>query len=222
MEFLFINNNKKILKHRCFAVKLAKSLKASFLQKTSGCFWKYLMNSLFIAYGEWWMVSLCGTYLIACVLFLSISFLFLFFWGCYYLLGYWSKFVNTQLANIGPQDIRRTSPSNVPRASPKDLIWPSLGRPNLTYMGRPNLSFKYLVATYMWYKLVLQYFLGGQNSNLKIEGKINLLVTFIKRFVTQSKLSVVFTKALLFPHKTAYFSNNSHNTYKNGNSKRWN
>ena len=46
--------------------------------------------------------------------------------------------------------------------------------------------------------------------------------TFIQRFVTQSKLSVVFTKALLFSHKTAYFLNNSHNTYKNGNSKRWN
>ena len=51
--------------------------------------------------------------------------------------------------------------------------------------------------------------------NLEIEGKISLLVTFIQRFVTQSKLSLIFTKTLLFPHKTAYFSNNSHNVYKN-------
>ena len=50
--------------------------------------------------------------------------------------------------------------------------------------------------------------------NLEIEGKISLVVTFKQRFFTQSKLSLKFTK-LLFPHKTAYFSNNSHNTYKN-------
>ena len=62
---------------------------------------------------------------------------------------------------------------------------------------------------------------GGKNLNLEIEGKISLLVVFIQRFVTQSKLSLIFTKTLLFPHKTAYFSNNSHNAYKNadGNSK---
>ena len=56
--------------------------------------------------------------------------------------------------------------------------------------------------------------------NLETEGKIKLLVTFIQWFVTQSKLSLIFTKALLFPHKTVYFSNNSHNAYKNadGNS----
>ena len=42
---------KKRLQHRCFSVKFAKSLRASFLQNTSGgCFWKYLINSLFIAY----------------------------------------------------------------------------------------------------------------------------------------------------------------------------
>ena len=42
--------------------------------------------------------------------------------------------------------------------------------------------------------------------NLEIEGKLSLLVTFIQR---------------LFPHKVAYFSNNSHNAYNNadGNSK---
>ena len=42
---------KKRLQNRCFSVKFAKLLRASFLQNTSGgCFWKYLMNSLFIAY----------------------------------------------------------------------------------------------------------------------------------------------------------------------------
>ena len=57
--------------------------------------------------------------------------------------------------------------------------------------------------------------------NLETEGKINLLVTFIQRFVTQSKLSLIFTKTLLFPHKTAHFLNLLHDTYKNvdGNSK---
>ena len=57
--------------------------------------------------------------------------------------------------------------------------------------------------------------------NLENEGKISLLVTFIQRFVTQSKLSLMFTKTLLFTHKTTYFFNNSHDPYKNedGNSK---
>ena len=59
------------------------------------------------------------------------------------------------------------------------------------------------------------------NINLEIKGKISLLVTFIHRFVTQSKLSLIFTKTQLFPHKTTYYSNNSHDAYKNadGNSK---
>ena len=35
----------------------------------------------------------------------------------------------TELANIGPQDVSKTSPSNVPRTFPKDPIWPSWGRP---------------------------------------------------------------------------------------------
>ena len=43
----------------------------------------------------------------------------------------------TDLANIGPQDVSKTSPSNVPRAFPKDPIWPSWRRPNLTFKGRP-------------------------------------------------------------------------------------
>ena len=51
--------------------------------------------------------------------------------------------------------------------------------------------------------------------NLEIEGKISLLVTFIQRFVTQSKLSLIFTKTLLLSQKAAYFSNNSHNADKN-------
>ena len=63
------------------------------------------------------------------------------------------------------------------------------------------------------FTLLLQ---GGLNLNLETEGKISLLVTFIQRFVKQSKLSIVFIKTLLFPHKTAYFSNNSHDAYKNG------
>ena len=34
----------------------------------------------------------------------------------------------TQLANIGPCDVPRSSPSNVPWTFPKDPIWPSRGR----------------------------------------------------------------------------------------------
>ena len=41
--------------------------------------------------------------------------------------------------------------------------------------------------------------------NLESEDKMSLLVTFIQRFVTQSKLSQIFTKTLLFPHTTTYF-----------------
>ena len=51
--------------------------------------------------------------------------------------------------------------------------------------------------------------------NLEIEGKISLVVAFKQRCFTQSKLSLKFTKLLLFPHKTAYFSNNSDNAYEN-------
>ena len=49
-------------------------------------------------------------------------------------------FVFTQPANIGPQDVPRTSSSNVPRASPKDSISPSQGSLELTSRGRPNLT----------------------------------------------------------------------------------
>ena len=61
--------------------------------------------------------------------------------------------------------------------------------------------------------------------NLSTEGKISLLIAFIQRFVTQSKLSL---KNAIFLHKTDYFSNNGNDAYKNadGNSKfqiiKWN
>ena len=51
--------------------------------------------------------------------------------------------------------------------------------------------------------------------NPETEGKISLLVTFIQRFFTESKLSLIFTKTPYFQHKTTCFSNNSHNAYKN-------
>ena len=56
--------------------------------------------------------------------------------------------------------------------------------------------------------------------SLETEGKISLLVPFMERFVTQSKLFLIFTKTL-YSHKTAYFVNNLYNAYKNadGNSK---
>ena len=45
----------------------------------------------------------------------------------------------------------------------------------------------------------------GQNLNLETEGKINLLVTFMQRLVSQSKLSLIFTKALYFHIKQSIF-----------------
>ena len=56
----------------------------------------------------------------------------------------------SQPANIDPQDVPWTFSSNVPRTSPKDAIWPSQERLNLTSWGcpemmsrgRPNLTFK--------------------------------------------------------------------------------
>ena len=53
------------------------------------------------------------------------------------------------------------------------------------------------------------------NLTLETEGKAYLLVTFIQRFVTKSKLSLIFTETLLFLHKTAYFLNDQHGSYKN-------
>ena len=50
---------------------------------------------------------------------------------------------------------------------------------------------------------------------LQTEGKICLLVTFIQRFVTQSKLSLIFTETLLYSHKRGYFLNDRHDPYKN-------
>ena len=43
------------------------------------------------------------------------------------------------------------------------------------------------------------------NLILETKGKINLLVTFIQWFVTQSQLSAIFTETLPLPHKRAYF-----------------
>ena len=66
------------------AVKFAKSLRASFLQDTSGgYFWKYLMNSLFIAYGNDESCHCGGTYWLSSAYFILLrvfrSFLFLSF-----------------------------------------------------------------------------------------------------------------------------------------------
>ena len=70
LEFLFkkvaglqaCNFIEKRLQHKCFSVKIEKSLRVSFLQNTSGdCFWKYLFNSLYCIW-EWWIVSLRGMY----------------------------------------------------------------------------------------------------------------------------------------------------------------
>ena len=64
----------------------------------------------------------------------------------------------SQPANIGPQDVLSTSPSNVSRVSSKNPIWPSWGRsnlsswerlemtsrehPSLTFTGCSNLTYK--------------------------------------------------------------------------------
>ena len=52
------------------------------------------------------------------------------------------------------------------------------------------------------------------NLTLETECKAYLLVFFIQRFVTKSKLSQNYTETL-FPHKTAYFLNDRHDPYKN-------
>ena len=100
LEFPFnkvCNFIKKKLQHSCFSVKFAKSLVAFFLQNTSGgCFWKYLMSSLFIAYenDEWrhCVVRTGSPALISfyCICFVSFYFFlfFLFFCRFYYLLRY--------------------------------------------------------------------------------------------------------------------------------------
>ena len=41
--------------------------------------------------------------------------------------------------------------------------------------------------------------------NLETEGKINFLLTSIQWFFTQKKVSLILTKTLSFPQKTAYF-----------------
>ena len=57
--------------------------------------------------------------------------------------------------------------------------------------------------------------------NLETEGKINLLVTFIQRFVIQSKLSLIFTKTLYFHIKQPIFRNNSYDALKNGDNSKF-
>ena len=52
------------------------------------------------------------------------------------------------------------------------------------------------------------------NLTLETECKAYLLVFFIQRFVTKSKLSLIFTETLLFPHKAAYFFNDRHDSTK--------
>ena len=75
---------KKRLQHSWFPVKFAKFFRTLFLQNTSGgCFWKYLMNSPFIAFENKWcyfMVRIGSQALISlnCVCFVSFNF-FLFF-----------------------------------------------------------------------------------------------------------------------------------------------
>ena len=49
--------------------------------------------------------------------------------------------------------------------------------------------------------------------NLEIVGKICLLVTAIHRFATQWKLSLIFSKTLLFPHESAFFFQITHMTH---------
>ena len=65
----------------------------------------------------------------------------------------------------------------------------------------------------MRYKLALLYSEGRELLNQEIEGNMSLQVTFTQRFVTQNKLFLIFTKTLLFLHKTAYFLNKLHNAY---------
>ena len=117
LEFLFnkvaglqvCNFIEKRLQHRCFHVKFTKSLIASFLQNPSGgCFWKYLMNSLFIAYEnvEWHhcvvhvgspaLISFyCACFVFFYFFLLFCFIIFFFFCGFCYLLRYWVKFFNT-------------------------------------------------------------------------------------------------------------------------------
>ena len=88
---------KKKLQHRCFSVKLSKFLKTLFLQNPpGGYFWKFLMNSLFVAYeeDEWRHIEVRIGYpafiFFYCVCFFSFYFFlfFLFFCEFYYLLRY--------------------------------------------------------------------------------------------------------------------------------------
>ena len=112
VEFLFnkvaslqtSNLIKNRFQHRCLSVKFSKSLRTSFLRNTSrGCFWKYLMNSLFIAYenNESCHCVVCSgspeliSFYRVCFVFFYFFHFFLFSCGFYYLFRYRGKFVNT-------------------------------------------------------------------------------------------------------------------------------
>ena len=91
---------KKRLQHKFFPVKFAKFLRTPPLQNTSrGCLWKYLMNSLFIAFenNEWchFVVCMGPPALISfyCVCFVSFYF-FLFFLFCSWILLLFDFVVN--------------------------------------------------------------------------------------------------------------------------------
>ena len=106
LEFLFnkvaclqiCNFIKKRLQHWCFSMKFAKSLRASFLQKTSGgCFWKHLitmsllhmrMMNRVIAVVRIVSPALISFYCVCFVPFYFFLFFLLFFYGFYYLLRY--------------------------------------------------------------------------------------------------------------------------------------
>ena len=129
LEFLFnkvtslqaCNFIKNWLQHKYFSVKFAKSLRASFLQNISGgCFWKYLIISVFIAYENdescHFVVRLCSTALISfyCVCFLSsISFFYSHFMvDLIHHLHYWyiifdTSFINGYIINALKKSSRR-------------------------------------------------------------------------------------------------------------------
>ena len=129
LEFLFNNVTslqacnfiKNWLQHKYFSVKFAKSLRVSFLQNISdGCFWKYLIISVFIAYENdescHFVVRLCSTALISfyCVCFLSsISFFYSHFMvDLIHHLHHWyiifdTSFINGYIINALKKSSRR-------------------------------------------------------------------------------------------------------------------
>ena len=62
----------------------------------------------------------------------------------------WYTKIQKPTANIGPQNVPRTSPLNVPRTSPEDPIWQSRGRPKLKSRGRLHLSSRCRLEMTSW------------------------------------------------------------------------